>query len=64
MNRLSALDVAYDASFYSNFTNKVCFLTFGSVSDLLDYINPSCDAKGRDIVALKRKSYITKVCGV
>lgn len=31
-----------------------------SVSDLLDYINPSRDAKGRD-VAGKRKSYITKV---
>ncbi|KAA8520744.1 hypothetical protein F0562_014984 [Nyssa sinensis] len=34
-----------------------------SVSDLLDYINPSHDAKGRDAVAIKRKSYITKVKG-
>ncbi|KAJ6710327.1 TETRATRICOPEPTIDE REPEAT (TPR)-LIKE SUPERFAMILY PROTEIN [Salix koriyanagi] len=32
-----------------------------SVSDLLDYINPSRDAKGRDVVAGKRKSYITKL---
>nr|XP_034904782.1 protein TSS-like isoform X2 [Populus alba] len=32
-----------------------------SVSDLLDYINPSRDAKVRDVVAGKRKSYITKV---
>ncbi|KAJ4827850.1 hypothetical protein Tsubulata_012996 [Turnera subulata] len=34
-----------------------------SVSDLLDYINPSRDSKGRDVVALKRKSYISKVKG-
>ncbi|KAF5733515.1 clustered mitochondria protein [Tripterygium wilfordii] len=34
-----------------------------SVSDLLDYINPSHDAKGRDAVAVKRKNYITKVKG-
>uniref|UniRef100_A0A2P2ME31 CLU central domain-containing protein n=1 Tax=Rhizophora mucronata TaxID=61149 RepID=A0A2P2ME31_RHIMU len=33
-----------------------------SVSDLLDYINPNHDAKGRD-VAVKKKSYITKVKG-
>ena len=33
----------------------------GSVSDLLDYINPNHDAKGSD-GAVKRKSYITKVC--
>jgi len=39
------------------------FLIFGSVSDLLDYINPSRDAKVRDVVAGKRKSYITKVPG-
>ncbi|KAJ6400724.1 hypothetical protein OIU84_016207 [Salix udensis] len=32
-----------------------------SVSDLLDYINPSRDAKVRDVIAGKRKSYITKV---
>ncbi|KAF9669070.1 hypothetical protein SADUNF_Sadunf14G0069500 [Salix dunnii] len=32
-----------------------------SVSDLLDYINPSRDAKVRDVLAGKRKSYITKV---
>ncbi|CAL9007462.1 unnamed protein product [Prunus brigantina] len=31
-----------------------------SVSDLLDYINPVHDAKGRDM-AVKRKSYITKL---
>ncbi|KAJ7962574.1 Tetratricopeptide repeat (TPR)-like superfamily protein [Quillaja saponaria] len=31
-----------------------------SVSDLLDYINPSHDAKERDM-AVKRKSYITKL---
>ncbi|XP_038708988.1 protein TSS-like [Tripterygium wilfordii] len=34
-----------------------------SVSDLLDYINPGHDAKGRDAVAVKRKNYITKVKG-
>ncbi|KAK1561123.1 hypothetical protein Q3G72_034740 [Acer saccharum] len=34
-----------------------------SVSDLLDYINPSNDPKGRDLSAVKRKSYITKVKG-
>ncbi|GAV80990.1 eIF3_p135 domain-containing protein/TPR_12 domain-containing protein [Cephalotus follicularis] len=34
-----------------------------SVSDLLDYINPSHDGKGRDRVALKRKIYLTKVKG-
>lgn len=32
-----------------------------SVSDLLDYISPSNDGKGRDAVGLKRKSYITKL---
>lgn len=37
-----------------------CFHKIGSVSDLLDYINPTQDAKGRD-AAMKRKSYITKV---
>ncbi|XP_061999783.1 protein REDUCED CHLOROPLAST COVERAGE 1 isoform X1 [Rosa rugosa] len=31
-----------------------------SVSDLLDYINPTHDAKGRD-AAMKRKTYITKL---
>ncbi|PIN12375.1 hypothetical protein CDL12_15001 [Handroanthus impetiginosus] len=31
-----------------------------SVSDLLDYINPSQDAKGKDAVGSKRRSYITK----
>ncbi|THG03023.1 hypothetical protein TEA_013153 [Camellia sinensis var. sinensis] len=31
-----------------------------SVSDLLDYINPSQDAKGKDDVAMKRKTYIMK----
>lgn len=36
-------------------------LIFGSVSDLLDYINPSRDAKGRDFISVKRKAYITKV---
>lgn len=36
------------------------FTKIGSVSDLLDYINPVHDAKGRDM-AVKRKSYITKV---
>lgn len=34
-----------------------------SVSDLLDYINPSHDAKGRDVSTLKRKSYVSKVKG-
>ncbi|KAK9280399.1 hypothetical protein L1049_014088 [Liquidambar formosana] len=35
-----------------------------SVSDLLDYISPSDDdAKGRDAVVVKKKSYITKVKG-
>lgn len=33
-----------------------------SVSDLLDYINPSHDAKGRDAAA-KRKNYIVKLKG-
>ncbi|KAJ4952098.1 hypothetical protein NE237_028930 [Protea cynaroides] len=32
-----------------------------SVSDLLDYINPNQDAKGRDADAVKRKSLNTKV---
>ncbi|XP_057980547.1 protein REDUCED CHLOROPLAST COVERAGE 1 isoform X2 [Malania oleifera] len=32
-----------------------------SVSDLLDYINPSPDVKGRNSVAVKRKSCIAKV---
>ncbi|XP_043706554.1 protein TSS-like, partial [Telopea speciosissima] len=32
-----------------------------SVSDLLDYINPNQDAKGRDVDAVKRKSLSTKV---
>ncbi|WCJ22412.1 Tetratricopeptide repeat (TPR)-like superfamily protein [Euphorbia peplus] len=32
-----------------------------SVSDLLDYINPSRDTKGRDFMSIKRKSYITKI---
>ncbi|XP_042505811.1 protein TSS-like [Macadamia integrifolia] len=32
-----------------------------SVSDLLDYINPNQDAKGRDVDAMKRKSLGTKV---
>ncbi|KAL6982101.1 hypothetical protein U1Q18_023716 [Sarracenia purpurea var. burkii] len=32
-----------------------------SVSDLLDYINPSRDAKGKDAVAIKRKTYIMKM---
>ncbi|XP_010522920.1 PREDICTED: protein TSS [Tarenaya hassleriana] len=32
-----------------------------SVSDLLDYINPSHDAKGKDSVAAKRKTYIMKL---
>ncbi|XWS46230.1 hypothetical protein CRYUN_Cryun14cG0046600 [Craigia yunnanensis] len=34
-----------------------------SVSDLLDYINPSHDAKGKDIAAGQRRSYIMKVKG-
>lgn len=38
----------------------VASLKLGSVSDLLDYINPSHDAKGRDAAA-KRKNYIVKV---
>ncbi|CAN8295947.1 unnamed protein product [Cochlearia groenlandica] len=32
-----------------------------SVSDLLDYINPSNNAKGKESVAAKRKSYIMKL---
>uniref|UniRef100_A0A164TYR7 Clu domain-containing protein n=1 Tax=Daucus carota subsp. sativus TaxID=79200 RepID=A0A164TYR7_DAUCS len=32
-----------------------------SVSDLLDYISPSNDGKGKDAALLKRKSYITKL---
>ncbi|CAL5383147.1 unnamed protein product [Camellia sinensis] len=32
-----------------------------SVPDLLDYINPSHDAKGKDAVAIRRKSYIMKM---
>ncbi|KAF2315214.1 hypothetical protein GH714_038452 [Hevea brasiliensis] len=32
-----------------------------SVSDLLDYINPSCETRGRDCVSVKRKSYTTKI---
>ncbi|XVE73715.1 hypothetical protein DITRI_Ditri11bG0140900 [Diplodiscus trichospermus] len=34
-----------------------------SVSDLLDYINPNHDAKGKDVAAGKRSSYIMKVKG-
>ncbi|GMI75932.1 FLOURY ENDOSPERM LIKE 2, REDUCED CHLOROPLAST COVERAGE [Hibiscus trionum] len=34
-----------------------------SVSDLLDYINPNHDAKGKDVAAGKRRSYIMKVKG-
>ncbi|KAL2536336.1 Tetratricopeptide repeat (TPR)-like superfamily protein [Forsythia ovata] len=34
-----------------------------SVSDLLDYISPSHDSKGRDAVGAKRRSYNTKVKG-
>lgn len=34
---------------------------FGSVSDLLDYINPSQDGKGREALAMKRKPYNAKV---
>lgn len=36
-------------------------IMFCSVSDLLDYINPSHNAKGKDSVAVKRKNYIMKV---
>ncbi|KMT20309.1 hypothetical protein BVRB_1g003100 [Beta vulgaris subsp. vulgaris] len=32
-----------------------------SVSDLLDYINPSPDSKGRNSMSVKRKSYFVKV---
>ncbi|XP_057531333.1 protein REDUCED CHLOROPLAST COVERAGE 1 [Amaranthus tricolor] len=32
-----------------------------SVSDLLDYINPSPDTKGRSAMSVKRKSYFVKV---
>ncbi|KAL8118949.1 protein REDUCED CHLOROPLAST COVERAGE 1-like [Apium graveolens] len=32
-----------------------------SVSDLLDYISPSNDGKGKDAALLKRKSYISKM---
>ncbi|XP_030540993.1 protein REDUCED CHLOROPLAST COVERAGE 1 [Rhodamnia argentea] len=32
-----------------------------SVSDLLDYINPSQDGKGRDALAMKRKPYNSKL---
>ncbi|KAJ8440653.1 hypothetical protein Cgig2_031070 [Carnegiea gigantea] len=35
-----------------------------SVSDLLDYINPSPDTKGRNSVATKRKSYLIKALQV
>ncbi|KAL4326045.1 hypothetical protein GQ457_11G001660 [Hibiscus cannabinus] len=34
-----------------------------SVSDLLDYINPNHDAKGKNVAAGKRRSYIMKVKG-
>ncbi|KAK8482986.1 hypothetical protein V6N11_061872 [Hibiscus sabdariffa] len=34
-----------------------------SVSDLLDYINPNHDAKGKDVAAGKRRSYVMKVKG-
>ncbi|TYH38821.1 hypothetical protein ES332_D12G136400v1 [Gossypium tomentosum] len=34
-----------------------------SVSDLLDYINPNHDAKGKGIVAGKRRSFVMKVKG-
>lgn len=37
------------------------FMKFISVSDLLDYINPNHDSKGRDAAA-KRRSQVTKVC--
>ncbi|KAL0379395.1 UNVERIFIED_CONTAM: protein TSS [Sesamum angustifolium] len=34
-----------------------------SVSDLLDYINPSHDAKGKDTMGSKRRNYVAKVKG-
>ncbi|KAH6789298.1 Tetratricopeptide repeat superfamily protein [Perilla frutescens var. frutescens] len=34
-----------------------------SVSDLLDYINPSQDAKGKDAMGSKRRNYIAKAKG-
>lgn len=48
-------------------TKLISLLTFnangyGSVSDLLDYINPSNDTKGKD-AATKRKNNATKVFG-
>lgn len=39
-------------------------MMMGSVSDLLDYINPSHDGQGTDGMGLKRKTYIQKVCSL
>lgn len=36
-------------------------IVVGSVSDLLDYINQSYDAKGKESVGLKRRNYIARV---
>ncbi|KAK4476338.1 hypothetical protein RD792_015487 [Penstemon davidsonii] len=34
-----------------------------SVSDLLDYINPNLDAKGKDVMGAKRRNYVAKAKG-
>jgi hypothetical protein len=41
-------------------TISYIFMEFVSVSDLLDYINPNHDTKGRDAAA-KRRNQVTKV---
>lgn len=40
---------------------RLLIIFIGSVSDLLDYINPSPDDSGRDTAGVKRKNYLTKV---
>lgn len=43
------------------FTLLLMFMLLYSVSDLLDYINPNHDAKGKDAAAGRRRSCIMKV---
>lgn len=45
----------------SRSVSYLLIIAIDSVSDLLDYINPSHDAKGKDAVGSKRRNYIAKV---
>ena len=40
---------------------QLLIVIVGSVSDLLDYINPSHDTSGRDNLGTKKKNYVTNV---